>query len=182
MRTDLVERAKRGDREAFGQLAALEVDRLHAIASLLLRDPHLAEDAVPEALVRCWRQLPRLRDVERFDGWLYRILMRTTADEFGRRRRHEGAVQAIRMEPTAPDAAAGLADRDELENGFRRLSLEHRAVVVLHHYADLPLTEVATVLGIPAGTAKSRYFYAMAALRAVLEADARIASRGEALA
>jgi len=182
MRQDLVERARRGDREAFGQLAAGEVDRLHAIARLVLRDQDLAEDAVQEALVRCWRQLPKLRDAERFDGWLYRILMRATADEYGRRRRYEGAVQSIRMEPAMSDGAGDLANRDELERGFRHLSIGHRAIVVLHHYVGLPLPEVAAVLGIPPGTAKSRHHYAMSALRAALEADARVASSGEALA
>ena len=182
MRHDLVERARRGDREAFGQLAAGEVDRLHAIARLVLRDPDLAEDAVQECLVRCWRQLPKLRDVEHFDGWLHRILMRAAADEFGRRRRHEATVQTIRMEPTMSDGAGDLADRDQLEAGFRHLSIDHRAVVVLHHYADLPLPEVAAALGIPPGTAKSRYHYAMSALRAALEADARVASPEKATA
>jgi RNA polymerase sigma-70 factor (ECF subfamily) len=182
MRQELVERAKRGDREAFGLLAAGEVDRLHAIARLVLREPDLAEDAVQEALVRCWRQLPKLRDVERFDGWLYRILMRTAADEYGRRRRHEASVRAIRMEPTVSDGGHDLADRDELERGFRKLSIDHRAVIVLHHYGGLPLPEVAAALGIPPGTAKSRYHYAMAALRAGLEADARIGVPGEVLA
>jgi RNA polymerase sigma-70 factor, ECF subfamily len=182
MRQELVERARRGDREAFGLLAAGEVDRLHAIARLVLRDPHLAEDAVQEALVRCWRQLPKLRDVERFDGWLYRILMRATADEYGRRRRHESTVQAIRVEPSRADGAGDLADRDELERGFQRLSIDHRSVVVLHHYAGLPLPEVAAVLGIAPGTAKSRYHYAMLALRAALEADARVGVPAEVLA
>lgn len=182
MRQELVERARRGDREAFGQLAAGEVDRLHAIATLMLRDADLAEDAVQEALVRCWRQLPKLRDVERFDGWLYRILMRTAANESGRRRRHEAAIRTIHIEPASPDGARHLADRDELEGGFRRLSIDHRAVVVLHHYVGLPLPEVAAALGIPSGTAKSRYHYAMAALRAALEADARIGDRGEVMA
>ena len=179
MRQDLVERARRGDRDAFGQLAAGEVDRLHAIARLILRDPDLAEDAVQEAFVRCWRQLPKLRDAERFDGWLYRIMVRAAADEVGRRRRHEAAVRMIHVEPATADAARDVADRDQLEAGFRRLSIDHRAVVVLHHYAGLPLPEVAAALGIPPGTAKSRYHYAMAALRAALEADARAADRGE---
>jgi RNA polymerase sigma-70 factor (ECF subfamily) len=177
MRQDLIERAKRGDRDAFGQLAAGEVDRMHAIARLVLRDSDLAKDAVQEALVRCWRQLPKLRDVERFDGWLYRILIRSAADEFGRRRRYEGAVRAIRVEPAIPDSAGDLADRDELEGAFRHLSIEHRSVVVLHHYVGLPLPEVAAALGIPPGTAKSRYHYAMSALRAALEADARVGDR-----
>ena len=180
MRLDLVERARRGDREAFGQLAAGEVDRLNAIARLVLRDPGLAEDAVQEALVRCWRELPKLRDPERFDAWLYRILIRAAADEYGRRRRFQGSVQAVQQEPAVADGSGDIADREQLAHGFRRLSIEHRAVVVLHHYAGLPLPEVASALGIPRGTAKSRYHYAMSALRAALEADARVGSREEA--
>jgi RNA polymerase sigma-70 factor, ECF subfamily len=172
-RDDLVERARRGDRDAFARLAAREVDRLHAIASLILRDPDLAEDAAQEALIRCWRKLPSLRDLERFDAWLYRILMHAAADEYGRRRRFEASVQRLDLEPIAPNGERGLADRDELERGFRRLSLDHRAVVVLHHFIGLTLPEVAAALGIPAGTAKSRYHYAIAALRAAIEADAR---------
>jgi RNA polymerase sigma-70 factor (ECF subfamily) len=178
-RQDLVESARRGDRESFGQLAAGEIERLLAIARLVLRDPDLAEDAVQEALVRCWRQLPKLREVDRFDGWLYRILMRTAADEVGRRRRYEASVTMLRVEPQVGDAAAGLADRDQLERGFGRLSMDHRAVVVLHDYVGLPLPEVAAALGIPSGTAKSRYHYAMSALRASLEAEARVTEHGE---
>jgi RNA polymerase sigma-70 factor (ECF subfamily) len=173
MQRELVERARRGDREAFAELAAGEIERLLAIARLVLRDPDLAEDAVQEALVRCWRQLPKLRDVERFEGWVYRILMRTAADEYGRRRRHEAIVQDLGAEPEVADQTRTIADRDELERGFRRLSLDHRAVIVLHHYLGLPMTEVAATIGIPTGTAKSRYHYAMAALRASLEADGR---------
>jgi RNA polymerase sigma-70 factor (ECF subfamily) len=172
-REDLVELARRGDREAFGQLAAGEVDRLYAIARLVLRDPYLAEDAVQEALVRCWRQLPKLRDVERFDGWLYRILVRAAVDEVQRRRRFEAGVETMTMEPSIGDSTSQRADRDQLEHGFRRLSIDHRAIVVLHQYVGLPMPEAAAALGIPVGTAKSRYHYAMTALRAALEADER---------
>jgi RNA polymerase sigma-70 factor, ECF subfamily len=179
MRLDLVERARRGDREAFGQLAAGEVDRLTAIARLVLRDPDLAEDAVQEALVRCWRQLPKLRDVERFDGWLYRILIRAAQDEIGRRRRFQVAVQSVAREPAVGDRSREVADREELERGFSRLSVDHRAVVVLHHYVGLALPEIAEALGIPPGTAKSRYHYAMAALRSALDADARLDAQRE---
>ena len=175
MRQELIERARRGDREAFGQLAAHDIDRLHAIARLILGDPSLAEDAVQEALIRCWRQLPKLRDIASFDGWQYRILLNAAADESGRRRRFVANVQHLRLEPNVTDETRSVADREQLERGFRRLSVEHRAVVVLHHYAGLPLPEVATALGIPLGTAKSRYHYAMAALRAGLDADARLA-------
>ena len=181
MRQDLVERARRGDREAFGDLAAGEIERLLTVARLVLRDPDLAEDAVQEALVRCWRQLPKLRDTGRFDGWIYRILMRTAADEASRRRRHFASVQELRAEPRVADNAATIADRDQLERGFRRLTLDHRAVIVLHHYLGLPLAEVAVTLGLPPGTAKSRYHYAMSALRASLEAEGRQVAAGEVL-
>ena len=179
MRLDLVERARGGDREAFGRLAAGEIQRLLPIARLILRDPDLAEDAVQEALVRCWRQLPKLREVERFDAWLYRILIRAAADEFARRRRHQASIQALSTEPSGGDTAAGVADRDQLERGFRRLSIDHRTIVVLHHYAGLPLPEAAAVLGSPVGTAQSRYHYAMAARRASLEAEGRKPAAGE---
>jgi RNA polymerase sigma factor (sigma-70 family) len=157
MRADLVERARSGDREAFGQLAAGEVDRLLVVARLILRDHDLADDVVQETLVRCWRQLPKLRDVERFDAWLYRILVHAVADETRRRRRFEASVQTVPVEPAVGDDVKAIADREQLERGFRHLSIDHRAVVVLHHYLGLPLTEIAETLGIPAGTAKSRY-------------------------
>lgn len=178
MRQDLVERARRGDREAFGQLAAGEVDRLHAIARLILRDPDLAEDAVQEALVRCWRQLPKLRDPAAFDAWLSRILVRAATDEAVRRRRHQTSVQVVGAEPSELDRTASVADRELLEQGFRRLSVDQRAVVVLHHYLGLTLVEAAGALGVPAGTAKTRYFRALDALRAALDADARLDREG----
>jgi RNA polymerase sigma-70 factor (ECF subfamily) len=182
MRRDLVERARRGDREAFAQLAAEDVDRLHAIATLVLRDSDLAQDAVQETLIRSWRQLPALRDVERFEAWIYRILMRAAADEFGRRRRYQASVRQATLAPTVSDAERQVEDRDELERGFRRLSMEHRAVIVLHQYLGLPIPEVAQVLGIRPGTAKSRYHHAMAALRAALDAEARRPHQGEVTA
>lgn len=179
MRHDLVERARQGDREAFGELAAGEVDRLNAIARLVLRDPDLAEDATQEALVRCWRQLPKLRDVDRFDAWLYRILMHAVADEFRRKRRYEANVRTVRMEPSTPDRTRDLADRDELERAFRHLSVDHRSIIVLHHYVGLSLPTVAEAIGVPPGTAKSRYHHAMSALRAALEAEGRTIGRVE---
>ena len=182
MAASLVERARQGDRDAFASLAAAHVDRLNATARLILRDADRAEDAVQETLVRCWRFLPTLRDVERFDAWLYRLLMRAVNDEFRRDRRFRATVDAIQPEPSMSDGASELAQRDQLERGFRRLSVDHRAIVVLHHYLDLPLTEAAAALGIPLGTAKSRYHHAISAMRAALEADARLDRRGEVLA
>ena len=173
MRAHLVKRARNGDREAFGELAAGEVERLLVIARLIMRDADHADDAVQEALIRCWRQLPNLRDVDRFDGWLYRILVRAVADEANRHRRLLRNIQVIDVESSIDDSMQVIADREQLERGFDRLSMDQRAVIVLRHFVGLPLAEVATVLGIPSGTAKSRYHYAMSALRAALEADAR---------
>ena len=181
MRLELIERARRGDREAFAQLAAQDIDRLHAIASLILRDPHLAEDAVQEALIRCWRQLPKLRDVASFDGWLYRILVHAAADQSGSRRRFAATVQNLRSEPNVADETRGVADREELDRAFEQLSVEHRAVVVLHQYADLPMPQVAEALGIRLGTAKSRYHYAISSMRAALDAEVRVHAAAEGI-
>jgi len=170
---DLVEAARHGDHEAFEVLAAGAADRLFAIARLILRDTHLAEDAVQEALVHAWRQLPRLRDPERWDAWLYRLIVNACNDQGRHRRRFAVEVQMIRTEPTATDDVAALGDRDQLERGFRRLKPEHRTAVVLHHYLGLSVPEVADAMGVPVGTAKSRIHYATEALRAALEADAR---------
>ena len=175
----LVEQAQRGDREAFSVMAAATVDRLYAIARLTLRDVDRADDAVQETLVRSWRDLPSLRDPDRFEAWQRRLLMRAIADEFRRGRRYEARVRVLRAEPTDNDAAVSLADRDELERGFQRLSADHRAILVLRHFQGLSVPEVADALGIAAGTAKSRLHYATEALRASLEADARSATAKE---
>ena len=178
MRRDVVERARRGDREAFAELAVEDVDRLHAVATLVVHDADVAQDVVQEALIRSWRQLPGLRDVDKYDAWMHRILMRTIADEFGRRRRYEASVRELTAVPSVTDEERHVADRDQLERGFRRLSIDHRAVIVLHQYLALPMPEVAQALGIRLGTAKSRYHHAIAALRAALDAEAR-RGRGE---
>ena len=181
MRADLVELARTGDHDAFGRLAAEHVDRLVVVARLILRDRDLADDAVQEALVRCWRYLPTLRNVDRFEGWLHRILMRAITDETKRRRRTEVSIDAVE-EPATGDGLATIADREQLDRGFQTLSIDHRAVVVLHHYVGLTIAESAAALGIPEGTAKSRYHYAMSALRAAIDADGRLPLRGEVLA
>ena len=173
MQRDVVEAARGGDHEAFEALAIAAGDRLFAIAVLILRDRQRAEDAVQEALVHAWRELPRLRDSERFDAWLHRLLVNACADEGRHQRRWSTEVRIIRSEPTTEDGASSLADRDQLERGFRRLKPEQRTIVVLHFYLGLPVPEIAETLGVPAGTVKSRLHYATATLRAALDADAR---------
>ncbi len=173
MQAELVERARRGDREAFNVLAAGAVDRLYAIARMVLRDTELAEDATQEALVRAWRDLPTLRDVERFDAWLYRLIVRASADIGRHRRRWRTEVSMLPQEPSEPDQTSALADRDQIERGLRRLTDAQQTILVLHFYIGLSPSETADALEIPVGTAKSRLHYAIEALRAVVAADAR---------
>jgi RNA polymerase sigma-70 factor (ECF subfamily) len=178
MDTDLVVRAQRGDKGAYATLAAGIADRFLAVARRILRDLDLAEDATQQALLTTWRDLPQLRDPARFEAWSYRILVRACYAEGRKERRWAPNLRLLPAdEPTGADGLASVVDRDQLESGFRRLSLEHRAVVVLHHYLDLPVDRVAELLGIPVGTAHSRLHHAMRGLRAALDADARPPAR-----
>lgn len=175
--TERVIRARAGDRAAFDLLAVAVVDGLYRIARLVLRDTDMAEDAVQETLVRCWRDLPSLRDPARFEAWLRRLLMRAITDEFRRGRRARAAVTLLRIEPAIQDATEDVAVRELLDRGFGRLTVDHRAVIVLRLYLGLSIEEAALTLGIPVGTAKSRLHYATEAMRVALEADARPTSR-----
>ena len=170
----LVERAQRGDHDAFALLAAAAITRLDAAARLILRDRELARDVVQETLLKAWRDLPGLRDPDRFDAWTYRLVSNASIDEARRRRRRAIEVELVPIDMPTPDPNAGLANRDEIARAFGRLEPEHRAVIVLHFYLGMPLNEAAASLGIPTGTAKSRLHRAMAALRAAIEADARV--------
>lgn len=171
---ELVEQARSGDREAFSALAASVVDRLYATAVLILRDHSMADDATQETIVRAWRDLPSLRDAERFEAWLRRLLVNACHDEGRRNRQRRPEIALLPIhEPAVVDSSAALANRDALERGFRRLTADHRTAVVLHHYLGLSLPEVADAIGVPLGTAKSRVHHATQALRAALEADAR---------
>jgi RNA polymerase sigma factor (sigma-70 family) len=169
----LVDRARHGDREAFGFLVQTVGDGCMAIAFRILREPALAEDAVQNAFVAAWRELRGLRDPSRFEPWLHRILVRCCYAESKRHRRSSTTLLRILPDDRAPDEILTVHDRDQLERGFRRLPPEQRAVLVFHHYLGYSHTEVADHLGIPIGTVKSRLRYATAALRAALDADAR---------
>jgi RNA polymerase sigma-70 factor (ECF subfamily) len=173
LRRDLVEAAQHGDHEAFEVLATSAGDRLYAVAFLILRAADLAEDAVQEALVRAWKQLPSLRDPDRFDVWLHRLLVNACADQGRQLRRWSQQVRPLARDASTGDHAVSVADRDQLERGFSRLKPEHRAVLVLHYYNGFSTAEIAGILAIPQGTARSRLHYATEAMRAALEADAR---------
>jgi RNA polymerase sigma-70 factor, ECF subfamily len=168
----LVERAMRGDQEAFAALASQHVDRCYALAYRVLRDPYRAQDATQQALLGAWRDLPTLREPDRFEAWLYRLVVHACYADSRSTRRWQARADVVRIHPmtlTEPDVASSVVDRADLEDAFRTLSPEQRAVVVLHHHLGYPLTEIAETLGIPEGTARSRLHYAVRQLRAVLD-------------
>ena len=170
----VVDQARQGDEEAFGALVRAVGDRCMFIAHRILRDAGLAEDAVQAALVTVWRELPTLRDLDRFEAWLHRILVNACYAEARRGRRYAANVVLLEMDgPAATDEYTAVHDRDQLDRGFRRLPPEQRAILVFHYALGMTVPEVADHLGIPLGTAKSRLSYATASIRAALEADAR---------
>jgi RNA polymerase sigma-70 factor (ECF subfamily) len=179
MQRDLVERAMAGDHDAFSELARVSIGRLYVVARLILRDDGRAEDATQEALVAAWRRLASLRDPDRFEAWLHRLLVNACYRE-ARRGRGRGSQEihvdplAMPEAPGATDMDLGLANRDQLERGFRRLDVDQRTVLVMHYYLGFSLDEAAEVLGIPPGTVRSRLNRATKAMRAALDADARI--------
>jgi RNA polymerase sigma-70 factor (ECF subfamily) len=173
MERELVERAQRGDHEAFERIVGPVFDRLYAVARRILRDPDLADDAVQDSIVRGWRDIRALKDPERFEAWMHRLLVRACYDHLRHERRWV-QICVLPIDPTGEaDADKVVADRDMVERGFRHLSPEHRAVLVLHHYLGLQPFEIAATLGVATGTIYSRLHYATEAMRAAIEADTR---------
>jgi RNA polymerase sigma-70 factor (ECF subfamily) len=164
--TDLIERARQGDHEAFGLLVGGRLARLDTAARLILRDPDLARDAVQEATLRAWTNLRGLREPGRFDAWLRRLTVNACLD-IARKRR--GRLLEVELTPLhdapVPDPTARVADSLYVERMLAAIDPAQRAVVVLHYYLDLTLPETAAALGIPVGTAKSRLNRALDALR-----------------
>jgi RNA polymerase sigma-70 factor (ECF subfamily) len=175
---ELVRQAQKGDADAFDALARMVGDRCVAIAVRILRDLDLAEDAVQAALITAWTELKALRDPSRFEPWLHRILTNACYAEARRRKRWAEGLRILPVESAyGSDDYLTVDDRDLLERAFRRLTLQHRAVLVFHHYLGLPISEVAARTGLPLGTTKSRLHHATRALRASIEADARASSQ-----
>ena len=175
MTRELVRRATEGDHDAFSSLVDASVDRLYGVATLILRDPDRAQDAVQEALISAWKDVRALRDPDAWDAWLHRITVWAcyrTAKKERRRKAVELKVVPDLERAVVSDSASVLADRDLIERQLNDLPIEHRAVVVLRFFLDLPLDEVADILDIPVGTVKSRLHRALASLRLSMATDA----------
>lgn len=182
MDRDLIQRAKRGDKEAFTSIVLRLGDRLYAVAFRILRDTGHAEDAVQQTFLTAWRDLRRLRDDDRLEAWLYRLLVNACFAEVRRTRRWQPGLRLITeldIGPSTEDSQASVALRDELERAFRRLPAEQRAVLAMHHYLGLSGEEIAETLDLPPGTVRSRLHYARQQMRAAIEADSRLAATGE---
>jgi RNA polymerase sigma-70 factor, ECF subfamily len=183
MERRLVERAMHGDEEAFDLLVDRIGDSLYSVARRILRDTTLAQDATQQALLEAWRNLRQLRDPDRFEAWAYRLLVNACHAEARRERRQSGNLRLLpHDEPSVPDSASHFANREQLDHAFRRLSVEHRTVIVLVHYLGFTHAEAADSMGTPIGTARSRLHYALESMRASMDADARVqaATRGTA--
>jgi RNA polymerase sigma-70 factor, ECF subfamily len=169
MRPDLVRRAQQGDAEAFDTLIRSAYDRLYGIAERILRDRYAAEDAVQETVVKCWRDLSGLRDPDRFDAWLHRLVVNASRDHARRQRRLPLPVVVVPPDLRAPgDDYVTVVEHDALEAAFLALSTDHRIVLVLAHYAGYSAPEIAEILGVPPGTVYSRLHYAVRAMRVEL--------------
>ena len=173
MTRELVRQAINGDREAFSELMRAAAPRQYALATLILRDRSRAQDAVQEAFVSAWKGMAALRNPDAWDAWLHRLTIRACFHAVRResRRRTVELHVVVGSEHSSPeDSVANVVQRDLLERELSRLPIEQRAVIVLRFYADLPLGEVADILDIPIGTAKSRQHRGLQAMRASLDA------------
>lgn len=162
--------AQAGDRDAFGALIDGEAHAAFRMARVIVRDDRLAQDAIQEACFRAWRDLPSLRDGERWPQWFRRIAVRAAIDQ-ARRRPREVQDRLADGPPVMPDISQAVAQRDQVARALRDLSADERALLALRYAADLEVPDVAAALGIPLGTAKSRLHRALAKLRARLETD-----------
>jgi RNA polymerase sigma-70 factor (ECF subfamily) len=168
----LVDRARAGDLDAFESIVRARMDAVYRLTAAILGDEADARDAAQETFVAAWRELPRLRDPERFDAWLQRVAVnaaRMTLRARTRRRIREIPSSRIAALPETA-APTGRSDTEVLDAALARLPIEQRTILVLHHLEGRPIGEIAAILEIPEGTAKSRLFHARRALGAALVA------------
>ena len=173
---ELVARARRGDASAFDALARTHIDHSYRLALAILRSETNARDAVQDAYLGAWRELPGLRDTASFDAWLDRIVVNACRMQL----RHHRVVRLREIDVAEPadfvTAAASepppdehVADADLVRRAMEHLDCDQRSILVLHHVQDRPIAEIAKVLGIPSGTVKWRLHAARAALQRALD-------------
>jgi len=180
---ELILRARQGDHEAFTQLVGDALNRLHRTARLILRSDDLAADAVQEALLSAWLNIRAVREPERFDGWLYKLVVHACYRQARRTKRR--TLTEIQLSPLGfdevDDASVPVADRDQLERAFSQLPPDHRAVLVVRHYLGMSEAQAASILDIPIGTYKSRLSRATQAIRRSIEMEEQTAVLKESL-
>ena len=160
---------------AFQDLAERHLDASYRLARAILGNRGEAEDATHDALVQAWRHWGQLRDQGRFEPWFDRILVNVCRN----RLRHSARRTVVELSPEAMDMVDSRAphddpmstveDRDQIRAALGRLSPDHRIVVALRFYRDLPIDEIAARTGVPVGTATSRLHYALKQLREGIE-------------
>lgn len=177
---ELLSAARQGDDEAFGRLVRPCLDRAYRLALRILHDAAEAEDAVQDALYNAWRALPRFRGEAKFSTWLYRIVWRQCVDR-ARRRRPLALEEGIVASDQSSDPATrfeSVETRDEVEQALRRLSVPYRTVLTLFYMEDLPIKEIADIVGLPQGTVKTHLHRARKELRNLLYPAVKAADGG----
>lgn len=168
-RHDLVSAAKAGDGDAFMDLVQIETPDAFRLSLAILRHPFDAEDVLQEAFVRAWREIPGLRDVDRWRAWFRRIVVNAAIDTARRKKAMRVVPLAFHEPPPMADSSVGLAARDQVSQAMGHLDANDRALLALRFGHDLELPDVAAALGIPLGTAKSRLHRALGRMRKELE-------------
>lgn len=153
---------------AFTDLAEEHLDASYRLAHAILGNRAEAEDATHDALVQAWRQWSTLRDHARFEAWFHRILVNTCRNRLRSRNRWRSQDISTDIGTAGRDPIDLSDDRQQMASALARLSPDHRSVLALRYYLDLPIDEIATRLGVPSGTVNSRIHYALKELRVAL--------------
>lgn len=167
----LIERARDGDLDAFEEIVRARMDAVYRLSLAILGNEADATDASQETFIAAWRQIHDLRDTKRFDAWLQRIAV-NSARMVHRARRRRGVREVVAVDTAGTVDRERLSDVDRdariLDGALRRLDVDQRSILVLHHLEGRPLAEIADSLGIPVGTAKSRLHAARRALQTAI--------------
>ncbi len=159
--------------DTFSLIGRNDVDRAYRLAWAILGNDEDAQDATQDALTAAWQQRRTLRDDDKLEAWLSRILINKCRDRLRARARTRERVRPIELVvlPSVADGSRAAADRDQLGRALEGLSPDQRIVVILRFWADLTVEAIAERLGVPVGTVKSRLHNSLKTLRSTLEAD-----------